>query len=536
MASVLPTVRDCTFAQLRRLEMTTLFANPGSTEVPFLLDLPDDLDFVLGLHEAAVVGTATGYALASGRPALVLLHTTAGLGNAVAALATARVNRAPLVVLVGQQDRRHLAQQPFLAGRLAGLAGDYPVAFHSPVRAADVPGTIVQSHHEAITGRGPVLIIVPQDDWAQPGPAEHEVFGPDAVLRPAAGDEASVAAVAERLATSVTPALVVGAGADGPRTWIALTALAERLGAPVWQEAFSAQAGFPQDHPLFSGQLPADREALRAALAPHDCVLTVGAGAFRQYPYVTGPLVEEGTTMLLVADDPDEVHRSPVDLAVLAPPGPFCEALLEHVAVRETETAGPRLVAAPPPPPGPPLRADHVLAALADLLDPETVLFEEAPSSKAQLHRRLLVRRPFGFLTPAMGGLGFALPAAVGVRMALPERPVVAVLGDGSSLYAIQALWTAARYEVGALFVVLANRRYAIMDKLARRAGGNAPWPSLDGVSVSAIARGFGADAITVTELAELHDVLEQTVPRLSSRRSPLVIEAVVAVDEGTAL
>ena len=135
-----PTVRDVTFDVFRRLGLTTIFANPGSTEVPFLTGLPDDIAFVLALHEGSVVGVATGWAIANDRPALVNLHTTAGLGNAVGALATARVNRAPLVVLVGQQDRRHLALEPFLTGRLEGLAGDYPVWVNQPVTAQDVPG------------------------------------------------------------------------------------------------------------------------------------------------------------------------------------------------------------------------------------------------------------------------------------------------------------------------------------------------------------------------------------------------------------
>ena len=121
-------MRDATFDLFRRRGLTTMFANPGSTEVPFLTGLPDDLRFVLGLHEGTVVGMASGYAIARGEPALVLLHTTAGLGTGVSGLATARVNRAPLVVVVGQQDRRHLAYEPFLAGRLDGLAGTYPVS------------------------------------------------------------------------------------------------------------------------------------------------------------------------------------------------------------------------------------------------------------------------------------------------------------------------------------------------------------------------------------------------------------------------
>src|SRR5262245_17609787 len=147
------TVREATFDVFRRRGLTTLFSNPGSTEVPFLTDLPDDIRFVLGLHEGSVVGLATGFAIGRGEPALVVLHTTAGFGNAVAAIATARVNRAPLVVLVGQQDRRHLVFEPFLAGRLQGLAGEYPVWADQPVRAGDVPGAVERAYHEASTRR-----------------------------------------------------------------------------------------------------------------------------------------------------------------------------------------------------------------------------------------------------------------------------------------------------------------------------------------------------------------------------------------------
>src|SRR6195952_3309214 len=161
------TVRDATLDVFRQFGLTTIFANPGSTEVPFLAGLPDDIRFVLALHEGSVVGVATGWAIANDRPALVNLHTTAGLGNAVGALATARVNRAPLVVLVGQQDRRHLALEPFLTGRLQGLGGGYPVWVNPPVRAQDVPGAIARAYHEAVTGRGPAIVIVPMDDWAQ---------------------------------------------------------------------------------------------------------------------------------------------------------------------------------------------------------------------------------------------------------------------------------------------------------------------------------------------------------------------------------
>src|SRR5829696_6401289 len=230
------TVRDATFDVLRERGMTTLFANPGSTEISLLSGLPEDLRFVLALHEASVVGLATGLAIAHNEPALAILHTTAGLGNAVAAIATARTNRAPLVVIVGQQDRRHLAQEPFLAGKLAGLAGEYPLHTAQPARAQDVPGAIVRAYHEAATRRGPALVIVPMDDWTAAAPEPHETIGPQLLLRSEAADPTAVAALAGILDCAGAPALIAGAGTDSEDGWAALIALAEKLNCPVFQE------------------------------------------------------------------------------------------------------------------------------------------------------------------------------------------------------------------------------------------------------------------------------------------------------------
>lgn len=522
------TVRSATFAVLRRRGLTTLFSNPGSTEVPFLAGLPDDLRFVLGLHEGSVVGMATGYAIGRGKPALVLLHTTAGLGNAVGALATARVNRAPLVVVVGQQDRRHLVFEPFLAGRLQGLAGEYPVWADQPVRAQDVPGAIDRAYHEAETGRGPALVIVPMDDWLQPADAEREDAAAARVVRAEAAGGDAVEALAAFLDGARSPAIVVGAGADSADAWSALVGLAERLVAPVYQESFGARAGFPQDHRLFAGFLPADRPRLRDKLRGHDRVLVVGAPVFRQSPYAGGRFTATGTRTALVSDDRDEVHRSPVELAVLAAPAATCAALAERIPQREGEPP-PQFRPPPAPEPAHPLTASHVLAALAERIAAETVVVEEAPVDRPELHDRLLARRPLGFLSAAMGGLGFAVPGAAGVKLALPERPVVAVVGDGSSLYGIQGLWSAARYRAGVLYVILSNGGYAIMDRLAERHGEHAPWPGFDEVEIATLARGFGCDARRVETYDELHAALDELVPTLASRETPFLLDVAVA-------
>ncbi|GII23709.1 benzoylformate decarboxylase [Planosporangium mesophilum] len=532
------TVRDVTFDLLRRHGLTTMFANPGSTEIPLLTDLPDDLNFILALHEGSVIGMATGWAIANEQPALAILHTTAGLGNAVGAIATARLNRAPMVILVGQQDRRHLAFEPFLTGhRLDDLARPYPVWTGEPARAQDVPGAVARAWHAARDLRGPAVVIVPMDDWQAPAD-DLEIPAPARLRRADAVAAETVSELVDLLTGARSPALVVGAGADGERAWAALTALAERLGCPVWQEAFSARAGFPQDHPLFAGFLSPSRAELRKQLAGHDVVVSVGAPVFRQYQYEPGPLVEPGTRLAIVTDDPDEAHRSPVELAVLASPAAVCELLAEQVPARsgDPDAVGRQIHLPAPPEPGVPLRGRDVLAALAARLPRETVLVEETPSSRPDLHALVPARTPLGFLSAAMGGLGFALPAAVGVRMARPDRPVVAVVGDGASLYGIQALWSAAHYRVGVLIVVLANGRYAVMDQLARghSAGGSPAWPGFEEVSVRGLAHALGCPAVRINNYDQLVRILDDTLPTLADRDEPLVLDVAVEAAPGT--
>jgi benzoylformate decarboxylase len=526
------TVRDATFDVFRRRGLTTLFANPGSTEIPFLTGMPGDFEFVLGLHEGTVLGLASGYAIGRGEPALVLLHTTAGLGNAVGAIATARVNKAPLVIVVGQQDRRHLAYEPFLAGRLNGLGGEYPVRVEQPVRAQDVPAAIERATHAAVAARGPALVIVPMDDWDAPADDDREpAAATGRVLHGRTADPAAVHALAAFLAAAESPAIVVGAGADDPAAWRGLTLLAERLGSPVYQAPFEGRAGFPQDHPLFAGFLPADRPRLREVLAGYDSLLVVGAPVFRQTAFTPGRFASAGTRIAVVNDDVEEAHRSPAELTVLAAPSEICPLLADAVTPRSAGAPTPRRAPDPPAPPaaGERLQAVHVFAALAARLPREAIVLEEAPVDRPDLQTWLPAREPLGYLSAAQGGLGFALPAAAGLRLALPERPVVAIVGDGSSIYQIQAVWSALRYRAGALFVVLSNGRYAVMDRLAEKHGGSGPWPSFEEIELAAVARGFGCPARRIETHDELEAVLDEVVPTLRDRQEPLLLDVVVA-------
>jgi benzoylformate decarboxylase len=423
-----------------------------------------------------------------------------------------------------------MAFEPFLTGRaLERLAGEYPVWRQLPSRPQDLPGAIARAWHEAMAARGPALVVAPMGDWLEPAD-ELAAGSPARILRPHSVAGSQVSELADLLDGADAPALVVGA--PEAEDWDAVVALAGHLRCPVWQEPFSRRVGFPQDHPLFAGHLPWQRRLMHDALAGYDVVLTVGTNAFRAYIFDEPvALVESATRVAVLTADPSEAHRSPCELAVVAPVGDACRALVEVLPERSVGNPPEpvrRPAPLPPPEEGDMLRPGHVLDALSARLPEDALVVEECPSSQPELYQRLPIRAPFGFLSTANGCLGFGLAGSIGLRMGLPDRPVVAVLGDGSTMYAIQALWSAARYEVGVLLVVLANGRYAVMDALARRAGGTAAWPAFESVDLGAIARGLGCPTVRVEKYDELVATLDEVLPGLAGRREPLLVEAVV--------
>lgn len=521
------TVRDAFFDVLRRYDLTTVFANPGSTEISLLADLPKDIHFTLALHEGSVVGMATGYALARRRAAMVVVHTTAGLGNAVNALSTARVNRAPLVVVVGQQARSHLATEPFLAGKLRGLVGEYPVWFNEPVTPQDVPAAVARAYHEATTHRGPALVVVPMDDWQVEIEKDRVFTAPETTVVSGAPDAATVASIAGIIDGASNPVIVAGAANDTDAGWAALVNLAERIQAPVLQESFAGRAGFPQDHALFAGFISASRSTMREQLAPYDAVISVGAPIFRLYNYEPGRMLAPDVPVVLVTHDADEAHRSPATLSVI---GDIATTVSEVADVVRPVPAPRSAIPAKRPAPaqpgaGEPLRASHVIATLAEFLPKNTILVEETPSSRPDLHELMPATHPFGFVSAAMGGLGFGLGATIGLRMGAPDRPTVAVLGDGSAMFGIQGLWSARHYSVGALFVVLNNDRYAVMDRLAEKIGGSDPaWPPFAEVDFVALSESLGVPAKRLSDYAQMRAVIEEIASTLATRSEPLTL------------
>jgi benzoylformate decarboxylase len=517
------TVREATLELLRAHGMTTIFGNPGSTELPMLADFPADFRYVLGLQELVVVGIADGYAQATGRPAHVNLHTAPGVGNAVGGIFNAQANHAPLVITAGQQVRAQITIEANLTNRDA-TAGPQPYVkySHEPARAQDVPTALARAIHAAsLPPRGPAFVSIPMDDWGQDADPDRTLQAARRRVNGRAGpDPDALAQLARRLADARSPILVAGPEIDAAGAWDAAVALAVAQRLPVWAPPATggSRLGFPEDHPQFAGVLPPAIGPLSQTLDGHDLVLVVGSSVFAYYPYLPGPLLPEGTTLVAVTPDPVDAARAPMGEAIVGDVGLALRALVELVP----EAVGRRLPDARPAPgapaepadgDGPRITGTQAMAALAAAWRDDAIVVVEAPSSTLALRNRLRISRPGSYYFGASGGLGFGISAALGVQLAQPERPVVCVLGEGSAQYGITALWTAVAYRLPVTFLVLRNDEYAILKWFsALEQVSGAPGLDLPGLDVAAVARGYGMAARTVSGADELTEALSEDI------------------------
>lgn len=519
----MPTVRHATIALLRELGMTTIFGNPGSTELPMFRDFPEDFRYVMGLQESVVLGMADGFAQGSRSAALINLHSSAGVGHALGNLFTAWKNQTPLVVTAGQQARSTLPFEPFL---FAERATEFPRPFIKwacePARAQDVPAAIERAWHVAMEPPfGPTFVSIPIDDWDQtcdPHPARR-------IHARRVPESAAISRCAAALAGARAPALVVGAGVARDGGWDAVIALAERHKAAVWVAPMSARCSFPEDHPLFAGFLTAGREAIVGALSGHDFVLALGGPMNLYHVEGHGPHIAAGTDVWLVGDNHVHAAWAPAGTAIVA----NCDVALAML-LDGPPPAMDRMAPAPCPRParldGREMTDRYVLQQIAALRPRGSIIVEEAPSSRGPMHDHLPIVAADTFYTTASGGLGHGLPAAVGMALARQGEKVVAVLGDGSAMYAIQGLHAAAQMGVPVSFVILKNGRYEALHSFGRHFGMQSlvgtQFPELD---FCALAQGHGVAARRAEDAAALDAALQWSF----GADGPTLVEAVIA-------
>jgi benzoylformate decarboxylase len=527
----MPSVREATFELFRAHGMTTIFGNPGSTELPMLAEFPEDFTYVLGLQELVVVGMADGYAQATGRPTHVNLHTAPGVGNAVGGIFNAQANKAPLVITAGQQVRPHIAIEANLTNRDATVGpAPYVKWSHEPARAQDVPGAVARAiHHASSPPRGPAFVSIPMDDWGVEADEDRATNARRRIVNHrAAPDPAALAQLAASLESAGNPVLVAGPDIDTSGGWEAAVALAEKQRLPVWASPATGggRLGFPEDHGQFVGILPPAIGAVSETLKGHDLVLVVGSSVFPYYPYIPGPLLPDGASLVAITSDPGEAARAPMGDAIVGDVGLALQSLVELVG--ESERATPESRAAPSnPDPADPMSGSEAMAALADAWQPDGIAVVETPSSTLALRNRLRLSKPGSYYFSASGGLGFGISAAVGVQLASADRPVVCVLGEGSAQYGITALWTAVAYKVPVTFLVLRNDEYMILKWFAAlEQVSDAPGLELPALDTAAVARAYGMQARDVSGRDELTEALREAI---AADDGPRLVQARVA-------
>jgi benzoylformate decarboxylase len=521
----MPTVREASFDLFRAHGMTTMFGNPGSTELPMLADFPSDFRYVLGLQEAVVVGMADGFAQASGQTTVVNLHTAPGVGNAMGAIFNAQANHSPLLITAGQQARAQITLQANLTNRDA-IRMPHPLVkwAYEPARAEDVPLALAHGAHLAgLPPKGPVFVSLPMDDWyAEVDEADARETIARRVDGRAAADPAAVRILADRLNDATNPVMVAGPDIDASGAWDDAVELAERQRLPVWATPATGggQLGFPENHPNFRGVLPPAIGPVGQTLEGHDLILALGSSVFPYYPYIPGPLLPEGAKLVAITSDPDEAARAPMGDALVADVKLTLAALL--AALPESTRPAPEPNPGPQEiPPSDPLNPSTVHSALAEVFPEDGIVVLESPTSTLALRNQMRLSRPGSYYFAAGGGLGFGLAASVGVQLAQPDRPVVCVIGEGSVQYAVSAFWSAVAYRTPVTFLVVRNEEYGILKWFAEVEGvQGAPGLDLPKLDVASVAEGYGIAAHRVKDRDEVRGALAKA---LASSRPELV-------------
>lgn len=499
------TVREAVFELLRAFQLTTVFGNPGSTELPMFRDFPAEFRYVLALQESLAVGIADGFAQATRRPALVNLHSAVGVGHALGNIFTAFRNQTPLVITAGQQARSILPFEPFL---FASQATEFPKPYVKwsvePARAEDVPAAIARAYYVAMQPpRGPTFVSIPVDDWDRPCTP----IQPRLVSTEIRGDAQMLAKAAEALSRAQRPVIVAGAGVARDNAWDEIIALAETHEAPVWASPMSARNSFPENHRLFAGFLAADRARIVASLTGADLVLVLGAPVFTYHVEGFGPHVPAGASLIQLTDDPSAAAWAATGISIVTNLKSGIQALLE--GPQPPARAAPKLNPHPPRLSGEKLTDRYLLQQIAALRTPDSIIVEEAPSSRGPMHDHLPILERDTFYTCASGGLGHGLPAAVGIALARPDRRVISVLGDGSSLYSIQGLWSAAQLGLPIAFVIIKNGRYEALHEFGRHFDLQyLPGTQLPELDFCGLAQAQGLRAMRVEKVAKLDAAL----------------------------
>ncbi|MET7797570.1 benzoylformate decarboxylase [Streptomyces decoyicus] len=524
----MPTVRQATIDLLRQHGLNTWFGNPGSTELTLLDEFPRDFRYLLGLQEMVPVGMADGFSQVTRRPALVNLHTAPGLGNAIGALYNAYLNKTPLIVVAGNQRRAMQNQKTLLTNEDAVLVPRPFVKWSAePAIASEVPAVLARALHIAMAPpTGPVFVSLPMDDMAyelnDAQTAEIEVIR-DREVTHAGGFRKDLAKkIAGRLSAAKSPAFVVHGDLEHAGAWDLVVKLAERSKAAVWTSPLPGLSGFPENHPLYQGLLPPGAGWISEELKGHDLVVVLGGPAFRYYPYIPGPYLPEGTSLIHITSDPDEAARAPIGDAYVGDVRAAVEALLGETSESSRTAPQARPDVSRPERAEAPMPAADLWTAVGHAAPADALFVSEAGSNEVPITEFVRPGAALSHMSAVGAGLGFGLPAAVGAQLGAPDRPVIALMGDGSMHYAITSLWTAAHYKIPLTIVVSSNDEYGVLKQFADiESAIGIPGLDLPELNIAATAASYGIDAHEANDTDQVAEMLRAGV---ADRERPTLI------------
>lgn len=526
MSNKKETVRTIVWNYLHKNKTKVVFGNPGSTELPFFANWPKDVTWVMGLHEGTAIAMATGYAQATGQPTLVVLHSAAGVANALSGIYTATRNYAPLVVMAGQQVRSlHPTNAYLYAEQATVLPQPYVKWALESSLAENVPLDLARAYHLASQKPyAPTFLSIPMDDWDQLGlkPSDriiHDNF---------TGDTQALVELASQLQNTKNPVIVVGPEVDRDHATELAVELAERIGAKVWLSPHIDRHSFPEEHPSFRGQLQPLKKNIKENLKDADFVLVLGAPVFLYHLPGEGKPLEDGIELVQLTEDPALIARAELGTGIRTSIKDGLITLLKKIP-SQSQKQLPKAMTVEPLEVSSPMTSSNVLKILGDILPEDTIIVEEAPTIREIRWQYLPVRKGGAYFNGGSGSLGWGLPAAMGISMAKPNQTVVCIVGDGSLQYAIQSLWTAAQHNIKLLVIVLNNQEYAAMKELSLTfKADNPPSYSLPGITITDIVKGYGCHGNKISTPEDLAKEVRQALDRDGTTVLDVTIDATI--------
>lgn len=523
--------RDVFMNSLTAHGVRHIFGNPGTTESPLLdalLDYPS-IEYIVALHEGMAVGAASYYARASGRTGVVSLHVAPGLGNGIGMMYNATKANAPLVVTAGQQDSRMLRREPILSHDLAAMAA--PVTkWSTEVRNAHEMDEVMRRAFKVANDPpyGPVFVALPIDVMEQD--TANVSIAPGRSHRTGAPDPRGIDEACALLQAAKAPVIVVGDEVARGGAMADLVALSERLGAAVWFEGIRGHASFPSAHPHARTSLPFDAAAIRKTLGASDCVVLLGGAFFEEVWFTEGSPFPQGAKVIQIETSarPLAFNHAPdvgmvagmssalraltaaltagADAAWTAAAQARCAELAAHKA-RDAAAYTARLEKAWA---RTPISMPRVMAELRRATPASALIVEESITASVDFAAAFAFDQPDQYLGARGGGIGQGLAGAIGASVAQPDRPVLCVSGDGSAMYSIQALWSAAHHRLPIVFAILVNREYRVLkhnlDIYRQRfdALSEKPYPQMDlagpQLGFVELAGGMGVPGVRVSD------------------------------------